>query len=181
MEDFITGTVAPFPYNFVPRGWMPCDGRALSIPQYTALYSLIGTTYGGDDKTIFNLPSLNAANGQPARIVAGEGAGPGLSPRRMGEKVGSDTVTLTSEQIPPHSHGFALYTSGANPTTVPATGDTVAIGDSNGFVAPPIKSPTTFAPQAIEAAGGGQPHANDQPVLELIYCICVDGEYPQFS
>jgi len=178
--DFYIGTIMPFPYNFVPRNWAACNGQLLPIASYTTLFSLIGTYYGGDGRTTFALPNLNGGNGQPQRIAIGQGTGPGLTPRTIGETVGADTVTLTEAQIPSHSHGFEIYTDGTGQTTQPVAGQTLISAGSNGFV-DPLPSPTTFTPGAVAAAGGNQGHPNDQPTLQLDYCICLEGIYPIFN
>lgn len=174
--------VMPFPYNFVPRGWAPCDGRLLAISTYSTVYSLIGTTYGGDGHTTFALPNLNGAQGRSPAVVAGQGQGPGLTMRTLGETLGTDTVTLTTQEMPAHAHGMVIYgTAGSQSTNVPAAGMTWTSTAANGYVTPPGTQPTTFAPGAIMNSGGNAPHPNDQPSLDLIYCIALEGIYPSFS
>ncbi|KEO50782.1 phage tail protein [Thioclava pacifica] len=179
--DPILCTVMPFPYSFIPQGWLPCDGRLVPVSQYTAVFSLIGTTYGGDGRTTFGLPNLNGASGMSSSVVAGQGAGPGLTPRAMGQRVGTDAVSLTEADLPPHSHALSVYPEGTNATAVPAAGDTWISTGANGYTDTPIQNPTTFAPGAVMPSGSGAPHENDQPNLSLVYCICVQGVYPSFD
>lgn len=179
--EMILGTVMPFPYGFVPRGWAPCDGQLLPISSNTALFSLIGTYYGGDGRTTFALPQLNGTNGRPGRVAAGQGQGPGLSQRVMGEMLGEDEVTLTASQIPAHNHGLALYTAGASSSATPTAGATLMAPVSNGYLPPPAVAPNTLAPDAVIPAGQGAAHENDQPTLDLVFCICTQGTYPSFG
>lgn len=179
--DPILCTVMPFPYSFIPLGWMPCGGQLLPISQYPTVFSLIGTTYGGDGRATFGLPDLNGGSGLPSSVVAGQDAGPGLNPRALGQHVGSDTVTLTEADLPPHSHSLSVYSEGANASAAPAAGDSWISTGANGYTDTPIQNATSFAPGAIMPAGSGQAHENDQPTLGLVYCICMQGIYPSFE
>lgn len=179
--ETILGTVASYPYTFVPMGWLPCDGQLLQIAQHQALFSLIGTVYGGDGKTSFALPNLNGGNGAPTRVVAGQGQGPGLSARSLGETLGADQQTLTEAQLPAHGHAMAMAATGPGASAAPLPGAALVSEVSDGFLPAPVPQPTQFSPEAMAAAGGGAPHANDQPALGLIYCIAVTGIYPSFS
>jgi len=182
MEVFI-GTIMPFPYNFVPYGWLACVGQLLPIQSYSALYALIGTAYGGNGTTNFALPNLNNfGTGTPARVVAGQGQGPGLSDRIVGETDGSDTVTLTTATVPQHNHSLTLFTGGsATRTATPTAGYTVFNPGDNGFLAPGTTPATTLNVAEVVPQGGGQSHNNDQPTLTLYYCIAYDGYYPTFG
>ncbi len=181
MEVFI-GTVMPFPYNFVPQRWMACNGQLLPISQYSALFSLIGTYYGGNGQTNFALPHLNTTSGEPTQVAAGQGNGPGLTPRFVGEAFGSDGVTLTSAEIPPHVHTMSLYGGIANRTAVPVSGGGMVDPTYGGFVSPtPTPAMTLLAPGTVTLAGGNQAHANDQPVMSLYFCIAYDGIFPAFG
>ncbi|KEP69984.1 tail collar protein [Thioclava dalianensis] len=174
--------VMPFPYDFIPRGWMPCNGQVLPVSQYTAVFSLIGTTYGGNGTTNFALPNLNGQSGRSPAVVAGLGVGPGLSPRQLGETLGTDTVTLSTQEMPAHNHSLILYgKDGDQGVQVPVQGLTWISTGANGYVTPPGTTPTSFAPEAIAPSGGNQPHDNAQPNLEMVYCIAVEGIYPSFS
>lgn len=158
------------------NAWLPCDGRILAIQQNAALFSLIGTYYGGDGTRTFALPNLNT------RVAASQGQGPGLTPRGLGEQVGISEVTLTRDQLPAHAHKMRLgQTTATDQTPGPGTpGTTAAINPVfNGFVTPPTN--VQFATTAIYPDGGQQPHPNDQPNTSLWYLICVSGIFPSFD
>lgn len=180
METYL-GTVMPFPYGFVPEGWAACNGQTLLISLNTALFSLLGTNFGGDGVNNFSLPNLNGGNGAVPMVAAGQGQGPGLSPRYIGDTFGSQTMTLLSDQIPAHSHGLGLYRAGVTPTAVPAAGNTLLAPATNAYVATPAPM-TTLAPATVMAAGMNGPHDNAQPTLDLVFCIRVSGGlYPTFG
>lgn len=174
MEAFI-GTIILFAGNFEPRDWAFCNGQLLSIAQNSALFSLLGTTYGGDGVTTFALPDLRG------RAAVGCGTGPGLTDRPLGQAFGQEAVTLTTAQLPSHTHQLQGSSAGAT-SPDPAglglayTGDPgVPTGtDSYGSLA----TPTTMAAASISAVGGGQAHANVPPSLGLNYLICLQGIYP---
>jgi len=163
--------------------WLPCDGRTLSIASNMALFSLIGNTYGGNGQTTFNLPNLNGGQTDPqSKIAISQGQGPTLSNRTIGETFGTMQETLTTQQIPSHSHALQLGKAGAAGATAGpgAAQTTVAINPgNNGFL--PEPATTTFAENAIAYDGGGLPHANNQPTNGLWYCIAVDGIIPHFE
>lgn len=180
--DVFIGTVMPFPYNFVPRGWLACNGQILPIVSYTALFSLIGTYYGGNGQTNFALPHLNTTSNQVIRVAAGQGTGPGLTPRSIGQPLGTDTVTLLSTQLPRHDHPMTVYGSIASRSAVPTAGGAMVDPSYNGFVAPtppPVMVP--LSPSTVLPAGGNQAHPNDQPVLSLYFCIAYEGTFPSFG
>lgn len=176
-SNIYIGTIMPFPYNFVPNGWMACNGQLLPIQQYTTLFALIGTYYGGNGTTNFALPNIN---GSTVRVVVGQGQGPGLSDYTIGESLGVDTVTLISNEIPPHSHPMTLYRGTTN-TATPTAGATLVDPGMNGFLPPGSQPQTPLAPQTIGPAGSGLPHANDQPTLQLYFCIAYTGIFPSFQ
>ena len=166
-EPFI-GQIVGFGGNFAPRGWAFCQGQLLAIAQNTALFSILGTTYGGNGQTTFALPDLRG------RVPVQQGTGPGLSPYVLGEQTGSETVTLISTQMPAHNHALLASTEDAgvkNPT-----GQVLATTTSPTYVATPID--TTMAPQAIGIAGGSQPHNNLQPLLAINFLIALEGFFP---
>lgn len=180
MDPFI-GEIQAFAFPFASGGfqnnaWMPCSGQTLPIQQYPALYSLLGTSFGGNGTTNFNLPNLNG------NVAIGQGQGPGLSNRFIGETVGSSTVTLVQQQMASHSHGLQL---GVHTATGAAAGpgtasNTAAINpDFNGFVAPPANTP--LASNAMTLTGGGLAHDNTQPTQAIVYCIAVVGIFPSFN
>lgn len=166
------GQIVALPYNFAPTGWAQCDGRLLPIGQNTTLFSLLGTTYGGDGQTTFALPNLNGPN---RRAVAGMGQGPGLSARVLGETAGSDSVSLQSTQMPQHNHSMTIHTGAAGTAAVPTASTNLVDPLTNAFAA---AATTTLAPTALASAGAGQPHNNAQPYLELVWCIALQGESP---
>jgi len=173
--DAYLGEVRLFCGTFAPNGWADCNGQILPISQYTALYSILGNTYGGSAPTTFALPNLNG------RVPLHQGQGPGLSQRFVGETGGAPAVSLTADQMPMHTHvAQALDSPGASMTP---TGAVWAKGPTVGR--PPVETPefapapsTPMHPMALAPAGGGQPHNNMQPFLALRFIICLDGEYP---
>src|SRR5688572_24811925 len=173
MANPYLGEIRLFGCNFAPRDWQFCDGRLLAISEYDALYALIGTTYGGDGVTTFGLPDLRG------RLPVGQGQGPGLTTRIIGEMAGSETVTLTAQQIPVHTH-LAIATTGAATTGTPGTdvipgavaGQTMYVTDTSGAV------PFTASAQSIGATGSSQPHENCMPSLGLNFCIALFGIFP---
>lgn len=174
MEPFI-GEIRLFPFNFAPRDWALCDGQLLPISTNTALFSIVGTTYGGDGRNTFGLPNLQG------QVVVGVGQGPGLSDWMWGERYGADEVTLISAQIPAHNH---LLTGLNNPGTLPTpesnsylAKDTRAGGLVNYMKAGGAPN-TTMAVQTLGVSGGNQSHENRQPFLALNYCIALFGIFP---
>jgi microcystin-dependent protein len=170
MADPFVAEIRIFGFNFAPRGWAFCDGQLLPLSQNTALFSLLGTTYGGNGKTNFALPNLQG------RAPMHHGQGPGLSLRDLGESAGSPDVTLTASQVPSHTH--ALQGTGTAATTDDPAGAwpaTVARGSLYG----PAQNLVTLAPQAVASSGGDLPHNNMQPHLTLNFCIAVQGVFPQ--
>lgn len=176
-QDQFVAEIRIFSGNFAPKGWAFCNGQLLSISQNTALFSLLGTTYGGDGKTTFALPNLNG------RVPIEAGQGPGLSIRDLGETGGEESVTLLSSEIPAHSH---IVTNGS--TALPANN---GIGNldtpSESYPATSSKSysstsnatmNTTGTTATVDPAGGNLPHNNLQPYLTLRYIIALQGIYP---
>jgi microcystin-dependent protein len=170
-EPFIA-EIRIFAGNFAPRSWAFCDGQLLPIAQNTALFSLVGTTYGGDGRTTLGLPNLSG------RIPMHPGNGPGLTSRRLGESGGVETVTLTEAQIPVHSHQMQGVN---NPGLVKSPSPEVAVARSSGTAGYQTDSSSNLAamaPETIEDAGGTQPHDNMQPHLALNYIIALTGLFP---
>ena len=163
-------------FNFAPRGWALCDGQILPINQNQSLYSLLGTTYGGDGRTTMALPDLQG------RAPMGPGRGPGLTDRRLGEKVGTSTVTLTDAQIPAHAHGVH-GNDGQGITSDPA-GHHFGVEQQGGGggsqrVYTDVLTPLVqFDSSAVGQTGGGQSHNNMQPYLGLNFIIALQGLYP---
>jgi microcystin-dependent protein len=165
-EPFL-GEIRVFGFNFNPRGWAMCAGQLMPISQNTALFSLLGTQYGGNGQTTFALPDLQG------RVAVGQGSGPGLSPYIIGEVAGSENVILSQSQLPAHIHTQPVTNSAGTTTrphnSVPAAGGSyAAAGDGGAFVATSI-------------AGSGSPVEILQPLLVLNYCIALVGIFPSRS
>jgi microcystin-dependent protein len=169
MADPFVAEIRIFPFNFAPRGWAWCDGQLLPLSQNTALFSLLGTTYGGNGKSNFALPDLQG------RAPMHPGQGPGLSLHDLGETGGSETVTLLESEIPSHSH--ALTASQADGLERSPTGQLLATGIGiSQYQAPgPI---TNLNAGAVAPAGGDQPHNNLMPFLTLYFNIALQGVFP---
>jgi microcystin-dependent protein len=167
------GEIYMFAGNFAPRSFALCNGQILPIGQNTALFSILGTTYGGNGQTTFALPDLRS------RVPLHVGQGPGLSSYDLGESSGSESVTLTVPELPPHSHALNASTAGGDklvPTgnllATDALGGTAPYKD--GAVAPNV----SMAASSVAQAGGGGPHTNIQPYLGLNFIICIEGIFP---
>ena len=172
MSDQFVAEIRIFGFNFAPNGWALCDGQLLPISQNTALFSLLGTQYGGDGKSTFALPNLQGS----AAIQQGQGNG--LSERFVGETGGSQTVTLNASEMPLHAHTLSasiLPADSPNPTGA----YTAAPGNDNLYAAPNGVQP--MASQCLPAAGGSQPHNNMQPYLTMNFCIAMQGIFPPRS
>lgn len=170
MADPFVAEIRLFPFNFAPRGWAFCDGQLLPLSQNTALFSLLGTTYGGNGKSNFALPNLQG------RAAMHPGQGPGLALRDLGETGGSDTVTLLPSEIPSHTHSLAASNESGEDRK--AVGEAMARSTGGALYGPVPATPVALAPEAISAAGGGQPHNNLMPYLTLNFCIALQGVFP---
>ncbi|HQH70824.1 MAG TPA: tail fiber protein [bacterium] len=176
MSEPFVAEIRIVPFNFAPTGWAMCNGQLMPISQNTALFSLLGTTYGGDGKSTFALPDLQGrAPMQPEQ-------GPGLSLRFLGESDGSQTVTLLTSEIPAHTHQLRASTSASdeegvkNPTNA-VTGQTQA----NQRIYGPAGNLSAMAMGSLAPAGGGLPHNNMQPYLALTFIIALQGIFPARS
>lgn len=167
-EPYI-GEISWFAGNFAPRGWAKCDGQLLSISQNTALFSILGTQYGGDGRSTFALPDVRG------RTVIHSGRGPGLSDRRIGSKGGTEIETLTINQIPSHSHDFKASSGGAN-TATPSNNVLANTGRTRIYEggAPNVN----LSSASITSTGGGQSHNNMQPYTTLNCIIALQGIFP---
>lgn len=163
-QEAFTGEIKMFAGNFAPRGWAFCDGQLLSISSNSALFSLLGTMYGGDGRTTFGLPDLRG------RVAVGVGQGSGLSNIRQGQKWGTETTTLTSVNLPAHSH------------TVNVQGNSSGISASLNTILPVESSKSTKQSKAntveTNTTGAGQAVNNIQPSIGIRYIICLYGKYP---
>ncbi|MCE7073049.1 MULTISPECIES: phage tail protein [Dyadobacter] len=169
MADPFVAEIRMVPFNFSPKGWAWCDGQYLPISQNTALFSLLGTTYGGDGKSNFALPDLQG------RAPMHPGQGPGLSLHDLGESGGSETVTLLESEIPMHGHTVNItpqpgeISDPSGHTIARSVNGAVFLGGSpNGYM----------SASSIGEAGGSQPHNNMQPYLTTYFCIALQGVFP---
>lgn len=169
MADPFVAEIRIFPFNFAPKGWAWCDGQVLPLSQNTALFSLLGTTYGGNGKSNFALPNLQGS------APMHPGQGPGLSLHDLGESGGTPTVTLLSSEIPSHTHQLSASASAGNATT--PSSNAMLAATPRAFAAPGGQA-TTLSGATLSAAGGSLPHENMQPFLTLYFCIALQGVYP---
>lgn len=169
-EPFI-GQIMAVGFNFAPRGWAMCNGQLLPISQNDALFALIGTTYGGDGQTTFALPDLRS------RIAIHQGQGPGLTNRPIGQASGTETVTLVTNQMPSHTHPVSATAVNADqPSPANHIWATEPTTSTLFYGAGPVDS--TMNPQAVNPAGGNQPHDNLMPYLTMTYVISLFGIFP---
>lgn len=170
MDPFI-GQIILFAGNFAPRGWALCDGSLLPISQHQALFSILGTSYGGDGRTTFAIPDLRG------RVSMHPGAGPGLTPRSLGEKGGAESVTLTREQMPSHTHEVRCSDElGNQPTPVSHVPAAEAANAADIYQnAAPNRAMNAGM---IGNAGGGQSHENTPAFLCVNYIIALEGVFP---
>lgn len=169
MAEQFLGQIEAFGFNFAPRGWLKCDGQLLSISQNSALFSLLGTTYGGDGRTTFGVPDLRG------RASINAGRGPGLSDYRQGQKGGAESTNLTGANLPSHGHT----------ARVAAEPEDSSKPEGNSLAAAEIyrdQNPDTdLRAGTIGTTGGGQPISNIQPFVVLNWCIAQEGVYPSRS
>ena len=166
-EPFI-GEIRMFAGSFAPRGWALCDGQLLAVSQNDALFSLLGTVYGGDGRTTFGLPDMRG------RIPIHAGQGPGLSSRPLGGRGGAESVTVTVPQLPAHSHTFLVSADPGNENN--PSGEVIAQASADLYIEDPPQS--AFAAAAIGTTGGGQSHVNLQPFQAVNFIISLFGIYP---
>lgn len=168
MADPFVAEIRIFPFNFAPKGWAFCDGQLLPLSQNTALFSLLGTTYGGDGKSTFALPDLQGS------AAMHPGQGQGLSLRDLGEIGGSETVTLLTSEMPFHNHSISMSVRPADNLNPGG----LALGTGNNAYVSPVANLVSAAPQDLTIAGGSLPHNNMQPYLTLNFCIALQGVFP---
>lgn len=171
MADPFVAEIRIFPFNFAPRGWAFCDGQLLPLSQNTALFSLLGTTYGGNGRSNFALPNLQG------RAPMQPGQGPGLSDHSLGEAGGSETVTLLQSEMPAHSHTLQAATFPGN--QIDPTGAALTrVGNGALYQTSSNQNLVPMAPTALTPTGGDQPHNNLQPFLTFNFCIALQGVFP---
>jgi len=171
VADPFVAEIRIFPFNFAPKGWAFCDGQLLPLSQNTALFSLLGTTYGGDGRSTFALPNLQG------NVPMHPGQGPGLSLYDLGQIGGSDTVTLIESEIPAHSHSASAANTDRSRRNVP-TGNILAQTDAQDSLYGPAANLQGMGAQSLAPAGGDQPHNNLQPYLTFNFCIALQGVFP---
>lgn len=172
MSTPFLGEIRLFPYTFAPVNWHLCDGSLLSIAEYDALYTLLGTTYGGDGVTTFALPDLRG------RVPVHQGIGNGLTPRTMGELGGTEQVAVTTPQLPAHTHTFSATTTIASINAPGPTAEFGGLSTDAMYTGTVAGSTISTAAATISPAGGSQPHDNTMPTLAASFCIALFGIYP---
>ncbi len=174
MADPFVAEIRIFPFNFAPKGWAFCDGQLLPLSQNTALFSLLGTTYGGDGKSTFALPNLQGS------AAMHPGQGQGLSQRFLGEIGGTEFVTLLQSEMPSHAHGVGRASTAAGDSILPQGCVWAQAGAGRGAAALYIAGPATgkVNPNSLGPTGGSLPHNNMQPYLTLNFCIALQGVFP---
>lgn len=176
MADPFYGEIRPFAFNFAPVNWAVCAGQLVPIPQNTTLFSIIGNRFGGDGRTTFGLPNLQG------RTVMGSGAGPGLTPRNVGDVDGAMSESLTADAMPAHNH--AVTVQNGNGTVTSPAGHYWGKGVTVGSRPAPVRTYAgqaangAMSPALIGVSGEGQAHDNAQPYLVLNLCICLVGDFP---
>ena len=172
MSDPFVAEIRIFPFNFPPKGWAFCNGQLMPISQNTALFALLGTTYGGDGKSTFALPDLQgSAPMQP-------GQGQGLSLRDLGEMSGVETITLLESEIPVHTHSISGSNEDATQGSLTAAVIPSKASGGQPYLTPPANLQAMNF-QSLAIAGGSLPHNNMQPYLTLNFCIALQGVFPQ--
>lgn len=174
MSDQFVGEIRWFPYvRGVPNGWQACDGSTLAISDYQALYMLLGTQYGGDGINTFGVPDLRG------RLPVHQGQGPGLTPRVMGQQLGTESVTLQANQLGGHTH-LLVASSNAATTTSPNGNLPATVGADDALYVSGISgaTPGAITSTAVQSAGGNQPHENRAPTLTLRAAIAWIGQFP---
>lgn len=171
MADPFVGEIRLFPFYFAPKNWAFCDGQLLPLSQNTALFSLLGTYYGGNGKSNFALPDMRG------RAPMAFGQGPGLSQRVLGEQLGSSSVTLLESEMPAHSHSLMASAASADRGNA---GDALLAASQDALYAsaPPNEA---LRADSLGVTGGSQPHNNMQPYLTLRFCIALQGVFPPRS
>jgi microcystin-dependent protein len=171
------GEIRLFAFSRIPTGWFACDGSLQSIANYQVLYTLLGTTYGGDGVNTFGLPDLRG------QVPLHQGTGLGLTPRVLGQAGGGENITLLSSQMPQHNHNFMATTSAASATSPSATVQPGSLPSDHIYLQNITGTPTAaaLAGTMIQQSGGNFPHNNIMPTLTLSFCIAWEGVFPSRS
>ena len=172
MSDQFLGEIRVFGFNFPPTGWAQCNGQLLTIAQNTALFTLLGTTYGGNGSTTFGLPDLSG------RVAMNHGQGPGLSLYDLGESGGADTITLESSEIPFHTHAVRGQTGLGNIQEPASTRSLARSGGATIYTSNTSQNVVAMGFQSLAPAGSSLPHDNISPVLVMNVCIALQGVFP---
>jgi microcystin-dependent protein len=172
MSSPFLGEIVLFAGNFAPRSWAFCAGQVLAISQNTALFSILGTTYGGNGQTTFALPDLRS------RVPVGQGQGPGLSSYSLGQQAGDESITLTVNEMPAHSHAATVACFNGDGNTGRSRGAFPADNSQSNTYNTTADNQMNPAMVQVGLAGGSQPHPNIQPYTTLNYIICVEGIFP---
>jgi microcystin-dependent protein len=175
VTDQFVGEIRTFGFNFAPSGWALCNGQLLPISQNTALFSLLGTIYGGDGKSTFALPNLQG------RAPMFWGQGPGLSQHDEGESAGEPFVTLLDSEMPAHQHSLNANSAAGD---LPTPGPAISLARSTPFIYKTpagAAAPLPLSPSAVGVTGGSQPHNNMMPFLTVNLCIALQGIFPPRS
>ncbi len=171
MADPFVAEIRIFPFNFAPKGWAWCDGQLMPLSQNTALFSLLGTTYGGNGKSNFALPDLQG------RAPMFWGQGPGLSLHDIGETGGTETVSLLESEIPVHTHAMGAHDIDLGELNAPASNRSLA-KSANATAYTTASNLVGMSSSTLMPAGGDQPHNNMQPYLTFYFCIALQGVFP---
>jgi len=172
MADPFMAEIRVFSFNFAPYGWAQCNGQLMAISQNSALFSLLGTSYGGDGRVTFGLPGLQG------QLPMCWGNGPGLTPRTLGETDGEQTVTLLQTETPAHTHSLTLFSASTAVSSTPQD-QYLADGPCKPFGSTNLTTDTMLHPAALTIAGGSQAHNNMMPSLAINFCIALSGMFPQ--
>ena len=177
MADCFTGEIRIFGFSFAPVQWAFCDGSLMAIQQNTALFSLLGTNYGGNGQSTFQLPNFIG------RAATNQGSGPGLTPRDVGETFGENSLTLLSTEMPQHTHSLEVYNQSKEGTLSgsPSAGNWLTSPTRSSAFGGGNTTNSGFSPNMIGLTGGGQPHENRSPFLAMNFCISLAGYYPSFG
>ena len=172
MSSPFVAEIRMFGFNFAPTGWAQCNGQLIPISQNTALFSLIGTYYGGDGKSTFALPDLEG------KSPMFWGKGSSTSEYSLGQSAGSETITLLTSEMPFHTHSLMGANETGEQKTLASNVALVNAAGGNIYQTNTTQNLTQMNPQAISIAGGGQPHNNMQPLLTVNFCIAIQGVFP---